>query len=65
MAKTLCDWSKKKRRKKWDKYLKRVLPVAFVCRKCGRAASDRKYLCSASQVEPPVVLDDRGPPLRS
>jgi len=65
MAKTLCDWSKKKRRKKWEKYLRRVLPVGFVCRKCGRAASARKYLCSPSPVEPPAAGGDRGATLRS
>ncbi len=53
MAKTLCDWSRNKRRKKWDKYVRRVLPVQFICQKCGRAASDRKYLCRPESATPP------------
>ncbi|MGI5819677.1 MAG: hypothetical protein ACOX9R_16460 [Armatimonadota bacterium] len=48
MAKKLCTLAKKDN-------LKKIAEAAregkFICAKCGRTASDRKYLCSAVSVD--------------
>lgn len=45
MAKNLCKWGKKAIKKKFDEYTEIVRDPRFVCMKCGRVASKKKWLC--------------------
>ena len=49
---TICKWKKKKLEKDFDKLKMIVYPPKFICKKCGRAAIDDKYLCK------PVSISD-------
>lgn len=44
-AKKLCSWSRKRRRRDLDRLKEIVAGADRVCRKCGRAANEKKYLC--------------------
>ena len=43
--KTLCKWEEKQITKRMKKLKKIVSQPQFICKKCGRAASDKGYLC--------------------
>jgi len=46
VAKTLCE-RRRNTKKELAVYAKLVSEPRFVCRKCGRAAVKKKYLCRA------------------
>ncbi|MGD8394958.1 MAG: hypothetical protein PVF43_05745 [Candidatus Eiseniibacteriota bacterium] len=43
---TLCDWKKDQYTKDLKKLKEIVRNPRYVCTKCGRAASKKKWLCS-------------------
>jgi hypothetical protein len=43
--KHLCKWDKDRLEDKIDALIKIVKNPGFVCRKCGRAANEKKWLC--------------------
>lgn len=49
--KHLCKWKKKQIADKFKEYAALVTPVGYICLKCGRAASDAKYLCKPQKIE--------------
>ncbi|MEQ8848439.1 hypothetical protein [Botrimarina sp.] len=51
--KTLCDWSKKDLRERFEELRELVSQPQYVCLKCGRAASQKGALCKAQSLEKP------------
>jgi len=49
--KTLCEWNKEKLKEDFDSYKKLVGVPKFVCKKCGRAALDKKNLCKPEELQ--------------
>ncbi len=49
MSKTLCDL-KKQLKCDFESYTLLVCNPRFVCRKCGRAANKKKYLCEPEKI---------------
>jgi len=43
--KHLCKWDKDRIQEKINALMKIVKNPSFICRKCGRAANDKKWLC--------------------
>jgi hypothetical protein len=43
--KHLCKWDTDRIETRIDRLMKIVKDASFVCRRCGRAAKDRKWLC--------------------
>lgn len=50
MAKTLCDWSKKKLESDGAELRTLVDNPQFYCRKCARVANTKKVLCKAKNL---------------
>jgi hypothetical protein len=48
MAKKLCKLAKKD---KLEKIAEAAREGTYICKKCGRTASDKKYLCKSVAVE--------------
>ena len=48
MNKTLCKWGKKKIEENFKEVTDIVTNSKYICKKCGRTASDKKYLCKAT-----------------
>ncbi len=48
MAKTLCDWSKRRIESSPDELQRIVSEPNFYCRKCARVACSRRYLCKGA-----------------
>jgi len=46
----LCKWKKSRYEEKFGDLTAIVSPVRFICLKCGRAASDVKYLCKPNEI---------------
>jgi hypothetical protein len=51
MVKTLCDWDKRDRKDKFEKYAQRVAKPGYICMNCGRAAGKTKWLCDPRKIE--------------
>lgn len=49
MTKTLCNRQEELKRD-FAAYAARVDAPSFVCKKCGRAANRKKYLCKAKKI---------------
>ena len=49
--KHLCKWSKGDIEKNFSEYRKIVSKPKFVCMKCGRVASSKKFLCKPEPLE--------------
>jgi hypothetical protein len=49
-VKRLCKWKKERYVDKFDELCSMVVPVQYVCSKCGRAASDEKFLCKPRKI---------------
>jgi hypothetical protein len=50
--KELCDWSKDELRKHFEQLCQIVAEPRFVCKKCGRAANRKKWLCDGEKLSP-------------
>lgn len=50
-SKELCDWSKDDFARHFDKLQEIVAEPQYVCTKCGRAASKKKWLCKAKKLQ--------------
>ena len=50
--KNLCKWDEKQITKRMKKLKKIVAHPQYICKRCGRAASDKGYLCK------PYKFDD-------
>jgi hypothetical protein len=57
MSRTLCE-RKRDLKHDLDAYVQLVCPANFVCAKCGRAASKKKYLCEPVRIAADVRSDD-------
>jgi hypothetical protein len=44
-TKELCNWKQSTIEKELDRVRKIVADPKYVCRKCGRAVRDKKYVC--------------------
>lgn len=52
MSTKMCKMAKEELDKKHLKnYVKLLKPCKFVCKKCGRTASDEAYLCKAVKIK--------------
>lgn len=51
MSKTLCEWKRKEIEDKLIKLTDIVSPSHFICKKCARSASDKKYLCKGTKLK--------------
>jgi hypothetical protein len=49
--KHLCQWDAKMIDRKMKKLRKIVMEPAFVCRRCGRAAVSKKWLCKPDRLD--------------
>jgi hypothetical protein len=49
-GKELCDWSKKDLAEHFDLLCEIVVAPTHVCTKCGRAASDKRWLCKPKKL---------------
>ncbi len=47
---TLCDWSRKKIEKQFAELTAIVAQPKFICKKCGRASSEKKRLCKPAAI---------------
>jgi hypothetical protein len=50
MTKTLCELRKQLLEKEFDHYVELVSSPCFVCKKCGRAANEDRYLCKPRSI---------------
>ena len=50
MGKTLCDLDKLLK-DNFDDYCKLVDRPNFVCKKCGRGANEKKFLCKGQKIK--------------
>ena len=48
--KRLCKWKKSAYKDELDELRRLVADAKFVCRRCGRAANDRKCLCDPARI---------------
>jgi hypothetical protein len=48
--KHLCKWDKDDIKDDLEKLKKLVVPPRYICRKCGRVAKDREYLCKPTEL---------------
>jgi hypothetical protein len=51
MAKTLCRWKKSRIEDDLEAFKELVRKAKFVCRRCGRAAADKKSLCKPARLD--------------
>ena len=51
MSKTLCEWKRKDIESKLSQLSEIVSPSHFICKKCARSASDKKYLCKGTKLK--------------
>ena len=51
MGKSLCKWKKADYSAEFKKLAKIVGKPKFVCKKCGRAAADEKFLCDPAPLK--------------
>jgi hypothetical protein len=51
MVKNLCKWKKKDIKKDFKKLSRAVSGARYICCRCGRAASSKKYLCKPTEME--------------
>jgi hypothetical protein len=49
-TKSLCKWNKSRYQKDIVKLRQIVQEPAFVCKDCGRAAREKKWLCKAVKI---------------
>ena len=50
MSKTLCKWGRKAIEDNFEKMTKIVSNSTYICKKCGRTASGKKYLCKETSL---------------
>jgi hypothetical protein len=50
--KSLCEWKKNSFEDDLDRFREMVANPQFYCRKCGRVAAKRKWLCKAARLHP-------------
>lgn len=50
MAKKLCKWKQKRIASRQEKLHEIVRAPRFVCLRCGRAAGEKKWLCSPQEL---------------
>jgi hypothetical protein len=50
MSKTLCEYSAKQIQDKLEKLSEIVAVSNYICKKCARSASEKKYLCKGIQL---------------
>ena len=50
MSKTLCEWKRKEIEQKTEKLAQIICPSNYVCKKCARSASSKKYLCKPTNL---------------
>jgi hypothetical protein len=50
--KEICEWSKDELRKHFESLCEIVADPRFVCKKCGRAANRKKWLCDSKKLAP-------------
>lgn len=50
MDKPLCKWGKKTIGENFDEVTRIVTNAKYICRKCGRIANDKKYICKANSL---------------
>lgn len=48
--KEICEWSKDDIKKHFGRLVEIVSQPDYICKKCGRAASDEHYLCKAKKI---------------
>lgn len=48
MNKPLCKWGKKNIQAHFDEVTEIVSNAKFICKKCGRIAGSKKYLCKGT-----------------
>ena len=51
MTRTLCKWKKARIEDDFEAYKELVRKPKFICRKCGRAAADKKSLCKPAKLD--------------
>jgi transcription initiation factor TFIIIB Brf1 subunit/transcription initiation factor TFIIB len=49
--KKMCKWKKDDIEKDFKEYCKLIRKPEYVCMKCGRVASDKKFLCKPAPIE--------------
>lgn len=49
-VKRLCKWKKEQIDKDFDKLVDVIGTPRFACRRCGRAAADKKWLCKPAKL---------------
>ena len=50
-AKRLCKWKKEDMAKNFNKFISIVKNPAFVCKKCGRVADNKKWLHKPTELK--------------
>ena len=50
-VKKLCKWKKEHYKEDFKELISAVVPVGFICQKCGRAAVSKDYLCKPEKVK--------------
>ncbi len=48
--KPLCKWGKKKIQAHFDEVAEIISNPKFICKKCGRIAGNKKYLCKGTSL---------------
>jgi hypothetical protein len=51
-TKKLCKWKKGEYEKSFDTLSAVVAKPVYACRRCGRAASAKKWLCKPAKLQP-------------
>lgn len=51
---TLCDWSRKHIEKHSGRLTDIIREPRYYCRKCARAANEKKYLCKPVKIKIPA-----------
>jgi rubrerythrin len=49
--KRLCKWKKSDYKDRLDELRQLVNDAKYVCKRCGRAANDKKALCDPAKIE--------------
>lgn len=49
--KEICKWDKKRIKKEFALLAEIVSNPDYICKDCGRAASDKKYLCESKKLD--------------
>ncbi|MCM8541734.1 MAG: hypothetical protein NE328_15805 [Lentisphaeraceae bacterium] len=50
MSKTLCKWGRKAIEDNFKEVTKIVANPRYLCKKCGRSAGSKKYLCKSTTI---------------